>query len=117
MLPPQQVLSSTPAGSGATLTWHSSWGVSSRLIPYMEQGSLFNSINYTLKTSDPTNSTVVATTVKVLALPERGQPQPYASGTSVSGVSSYGWCAGDVYVYGGMGNPAPRSAAAPSPST
>ncbi len=46
VLPPQQVLQF--AASGA-LVWKSSWGVTSRITPYLELGPLFNSINYTLK--------------------------------------------------------------------
>jgi prepilin-type processing-associated H-X9-DG protein len=72
----------------------------------MEQGPLYNSINYTLKTSYPDNATVVATTVNVLTCPSDGSAtQPYVSSTSVEGTSNYGWCAGDWYVYGGMGIP------------
>jgi len=41
---------------------------------YAEQGSLFNSLNYILKTSDVGNSTVVSTTVKVLVCPSEVNP-------------------------------------------
>jgi prepilin-type N-terminal cleavage/methylation domain-containing protein/prepilin-type processing-associated H-X9-DG protein len=104
VLPPQQVLSYTRT-SPTSLTWHSSWGVTSRLIPFIEQVPLFNSINYTLKTSYPDNATVVAITLNVLICPSDVNQQPYVSGTTVGGTSNYGWCAGDWYVYGGMGNP------------
>ena len=62
--------------------------------------------NFTLQTSKPANTTVVATTLKVLICPSEVNTQPYVSGTNVSGVSNYGWCSGDWYVYGGMGSPA-----------
>jgi prepilin-type processing-associated H-X9-DG protein len=101
VLPPQQVLLATPT-SPATLLWHSSWGVTSRLIPFMEQGPMYNSINFTLKTSMPDNVTVVSTTLRVLICPSEINQQPYVTATSTTGVSNYGWCAGDWYVYGGM---------------
>jgi prepilin-type N-terminal cleavage/methylation domain-containing protein/prepilin-type processing-associated H-X9-DG protein len=105
VLPPQQVLSYTRT-SPTSLTWHSSWGVTSRVIPYMEQGPLYNAINYTLKTSYPDNATVVAMSLNVLLCPSDGNAtQPYVSGTTIEGNSNYGWCAGDWYVYGGMGVP------------
>ncbi len=106
VLPPQQVLQATQSNP-ATLLWHSSWGVTSRLIPYMEQGPMYNSINFTLKTSMPDNVTVVASTLSVLICPSEVNQQAYVTATSTTGVSNYGWCAGDWYVYGGM---APNSA-------
>ncbi len=106
VLPPQQVIQfAATSSTTATLTWHNSWGVTSRLIAYMEQGPMYNAINVTDKTSSPANSTVVASTLSVLLCPSEPNQQAYVSGTSTSGVSSYGWCAGDWYVYGGMGNP------------
>ena len=105
-LPPQQVLQSVATSTTtATLLWHNSWGVTSRLIPYMEQGPMYNAINLFDKTSNAANSTVVASTLNILLCPSEPNHQPFTSGTSTSGVSNYGWCAGDWYVYGGMGNP------------
>ena len=105
-LPPQQVLQfAATSATTATLLWHNSWGVTSRLIPYMEQGPMYNSINFIDKTSNAANSTVVSSTLNVLLCPSEPNHQPFTSGTSTYGVSNYGWCAGDWYVYGGMGNP------------
>jgi prepilin-type N-terminal cleavage/methylation domain-containing protein/prepilin-type processing-associated H-X9-DG protein len=105
-LPPQQVLQSAPTSTTtATLLWHNSWGVTSRLIPYMEQGPMYNAVNFVDKTSNAANVTVVSSTLNILLCPSEPNHQPFTSGTSTSGVSNYGWCAGDWYVYGGMGNP------------
>ena len=104
VFPPQQVL----GYSGASLTTKSQWGATSRLGPYLELGPLYNAINYTLKTSDLSNSTVVSTSIKTLICPSEINPQPIVS-TSTSGVtttyavSNYGWCAGSWYTYGGPG--------------
>ena len=54
VLPPQQVL----AFSGTAVGWKSQWGVTSRLLPFTEQGAMFNAINFSLKTTDPTNTTL-----------------------------------------------------------
>ena len=105
-LPPQQVLQfAATSATTATLLWHNSWGVTSRLIPYMEQGPMYNSINFIDKTSNAANSTVVSSTLNVLLCPSEPNHQPFTNGTSTYGVSNYGWCAGDWYLYGGMGNP------------
>ena len=79
----------------ATLLWHNSWGVTSRLIPYMEQGPMYNSINFVNKTSNASNVTGVSSTLSILLCPSETKQQPYTSGTSTYGVSNYRWCAGD----------------------
>jgi prepilin-type processing-associated H-X9-DG protein len=66
---------------------------------------MYNAINLFDKTSNAANSTVVASTLNILLCPSEPNTQPFTSVTSTSGVSNYGWCAGDWYVYGGMGNP------------
>ena len=116
-LPPQQVLKF----SGSTVSWKSQWGVTSRLLPFAEQGSLYNAINYIQKTTDPMNSTVVATAIPMLICPSEIQSQPFQSTnsagvTSKFGISNYGWCEGDWYVYGGPGVIANRSAFGPNTS-
>jgi prepilin-type N-terminal cleavage/methylation domain-containing protein/prepilin-type processing-associated H-X9-DG protein len=103
-LPPQQVL----GYSGSTITFKSQWGATSRLAPYLELGPLYNAINYSLKTSDSGNATVVSTSIKALICPSEIQSQPIVS-TSASGltttyaISNYGWCAGTWYTFGGPG--------------
>ena len=111
-LPPQQVL----RGSAGAVTWKSSWGVSSRVAPFLELGPLYNAINFALKTSAADNSTAVGSTVGVFVCPSEVNPQPYqvlnGSGvaTATYGVSNYGWCEGAWYVYGGPGAPTNGSA-------
>src|SRR5258708_5508874 len=56
-LPPQMVLSFNGAGAVA---WKSTWSSTSRIMPFLEQGSLYNAINYTNKVSDVSNATAVA---------------------------------------------------------
>src|ERR1700733_1074478 len=52
VLPPQQVLqASATSSTTAVLLWHTSWGVTARLIPFMEQAPMYNSINFNNKTS------------------------------------------------------------------
>jgi prepilin-type N-terminal cleavage/methylation domain-containing protein/prepilin-type processing-associated H-X9-DG protein len=109
VLPPQMVLTFTNAGAVA---WKSSWGASSRITPYLELGNLYNAINYTNKTSDPSNVTAVATQLKVFICPSEINPQPFASTnsagvTSTYGLSNYGWCEGTWYTFGGFGGGGP----------
>ena len=113
VLPPQEVLSGVGTRSP---TWKTMWGVTSRITPFLELGPMYNAINFTLKASDPSNATVVSSTLSVLICPGEANPQPYTStstttgATTVYGVTNYGWCEGDWYVYGGVGNVTNRSA-------
>jgi prepilin-type N-terminal cleavage/methylation domain-containing protein/prepilin-type processing-associated H-X9-DG protein len=117
VLPPQQVLSF----AGTSVSWKSSWGVSSRVAPYLEMGPLYNAINFANKTTHPSNATAVSATLEVLICPSEPNPQPSTStgtaGTTTAyGVSNYGWCVGDWYVYGGPGASCNRSAFGPNQS-
>src|ERR1700760_4361194 len=48
-LPPQEVLLGVGTQSPA---WKNMWGVTARVIPFMEQGPMYNAINFTNKVSD-----------------------------------------------------------------
>ena len=105
VLPPQQVLQFSATSATTPPSLHNSWGVTSRLIPFMEQGPLYNSINVTNKTSNASNVTVVSLTLSVLLCPSEPNQQPYTRRHHHLRCLDYGWCAGDWYVYGGTGNP------------
>src|ERR1700728_193935 len=69
-LPPQMVLTFNSSGAVA---WKSTWGASSRITPYLELGSVYNALNYTNKTTDPSNATAVSTQLAVFLCPS----EPY----------------------------------------
>jgi prepilin-type N-terminal cleavage/methylation domain-containing protein/prepilin-type processing-associated H-X9-DG protein len=113
VLPPQMSLLFSSTG---TVAWKSSWGVASRIIPFIEGTALYNAINYTSKTTDPSNVTAVSQSIKVFLCPSEVYPQPAtltsASGvTTTYGVSNYGWCEGDWYTFGGATTPTPNRGA------
>jgi prepilin-type N-terminal cleavage/methylation domain-containing protein len=95
VLPPQTVMTINASG---TVTWKSAFGPSSRIIPYLVLGSLYNAINYTNKNSDPSNATAVATQLHVFLCPGEINQQAFVSTSSAGdtrfGVSDYGWCVG-----------------------
>ncbi|MGO9465086.1 MAG: DUF1559 domain-containing protein, partial [Isosphaeraceae bacterium] len=104
VLAPQMVLTFTSSGAVA---WKSSWSASSRIAPFLEAGAIYNAINYTNKTSDPSNSTAVATQLKVFLCPSEVNQEAYTSMSaagvsSTYGVSNYGWCEGTWYTFGGF---------------
>ena len=44
------------------------------VLPFMEQGPMFNAINFTISYDNPANTTVSAQSVSILPLPQRGPP-------------------------------------------
>jgi prepilin-type N-terminal cleavage/methylation domain-containing protein/prepilin-type processing-associated H-X9-DG protein len=124
-LPPSLVLS----GTGGAVRWFGGWSAHGRILPYMEQAPLFNAINFAVDYAQPCNATVSALTVNVFLCPSEVHPQPYTAAPdflslptdgalgSTFGVSSYGWCLGDWYVWGGLAGSTPnRSALGPNRS-
>jgi prepilin-type N-terminal cleavage/methylation domain-containing protein/prepilin-type processing-associated H-X9-DG protein len=106
VLPPQHVMS----GTGNTVLWWGSWGPGPRILPHMEQGPIFDSINFSLPYTSPLNTTVAGLTVSVLLCPSEPKQQVAQHGFGLAGVSSYGFCMGDWYVWGGFSSPPNRSA-------
>src|SRR6059036_3840499 len=43
-LPPPLIM----GGSGATVTWYGGWSIHGRLLPFSEQGPMFNAINFAI---------------------------------------------------------------------
>ena len=105
--PPQQTMKQV---GNLQPTSYTSWGVSARLAPFLENSPLYNSMNFTLKYSDPTNTTVSYTTISYLICPSEPNPSPNGPAGEAFGVSNYGWCVGDWYVFGGTSAQPNRSA-------
>jgi prepilin-type N-terminal cleavage/methylation domain-containing protein/prepilin-type processing-associated H-X9-DG protein len=101
VFPPTTIL--IPAATGAAGTWafQSSWSVVSRAAPFLEQGSFYNSINFTLTYSDPPNTTVSNTPLAFLFCPS--DPGSHIDdttlGNTLTATTSYGTCDGDWYVW------------------
>jgi prepilin-type N-terminal cleavage/methylation domain-containing protein/prepilin-type processing-associated H-X9-DG protein len=106
-LPPQETM--VIVGNSQP-TNYTSWGISARLAPYMEAGPLYAAMNFSLKYSDPTNTTVSYCQIKYLICPSEINTLPPAGSTTPFGVSNYGWSVGDWYVFGGGGAAPNRNA-------
>ncbi len=60
-------------------------------MPYLEQGAVYNAINYTNTVRDPSNVTAVATQLKMFLCPSEVHSQEYVSTNATTGVvSTYG---------------------------
>ncbi len=113
-LAPQMVLSFSSTGSVA---WKSIWSATSRVMPYLEQGALYNAINYNNKVSDTSNGTAVSQQLKTLICPSEINQQAYVSTnattgvTTTYGISSYAWNVGTWYSFGGYSIQSPTAGA------
>jgi prepilin-type N-terminal cleavage/methylation domain-containing protein/prepilin-type processing-associated H-X9-DG protein len=105
-LPPSLVLAPTGASY-----WSNGWSVNGRLLPFVEQGAAFNSINFTNSYSDPGNTTVSHLSLSAFLCPSEvhSAPKTTPSGGQM-GVVNYNWNMGDWYVWGGMNFPGNRGA-------
>jgi prepilin-type N-terminal cleavage/methylation domain-containing protein/prepilin-type processing-associated H-X9-DG protein len=106
-LPPQLIL----GGAGSTVTWYGGWSVHGRLLPFMEQGAMFNSINFAIDYEQGPNLTVTGSALSLFLCPsEPKQMTGIGPFGAPAGVSSYGFCMGDWFVWGGFSGPDNRSA-------
>ncbi len=112
-LPPTLVIT----GSGGAVGWTNSIGAHTRILPFAEQGNIFNAINFSVEMYSPPNLTATATFVGLLVCPsEVRQEFTHPVGGRMN-VCSYGFCTGDWYVWGGTGTTGSnRSAFGPNQS-
>ena len=83
----------------------SQWSPTARISGYLDQGSLYNAMNFTLEYSDPSNSTVFGARLSVLTCPSDPNAQTLYTdpgGDGTYAVSNFGWLAGDFFVYAGI---------------
>jgi prepilin-type N-terminal cleavage/methylation domain-containing protein/prepilin-type processing-associated H-X9-DG protein len=95
------------------------WSALARLLPMVEQTSIFNAINFDLGFNAPANLTVTGTAVSIFVCPsESNSTKIDASsiypGVTLAGTTNYAVSEGDLYVWGGFGMKPNRSAFAPN---
>ena len=82
------------------------WSGHARILPLMEQGPMFNSINFTLPYTTPDNYTVASVTVSSFICPSEkdSTPTPASAFFNIAhGVSNYGLNMGDWFVFNATG--------------
>jgi prepilin-type N-terminal cleavage/methylation domain-containing protein/prepilin-type processing-associated H-X9-DG protein len=98
---PTTILVPTPAGTVASWAFQSSWSAFARSAPFLEQGSFYNAINFSLTYSKPPNTTVAITPLPFLYCPS--DPGSHIDDSTLGGTgyatTSYGTCDGDWYVW------------------
>ena len=99
----------------ANPVFKSYWSVVGRMTPYLEQGALFNQINFAWKSSDPPNMTAAAYRLGLLICPsDPNTTVSAATGKSIA-PTCYNATMGDWFVWY-KGGPVNRSAFGPNVS-
>jgi prepilin-type N-terminal cleavage/methylation domain-containing protein/prepilin-type processing-associated H-X9-DG protein len=111
-LPPSLVLK----GVGTTVAWFGGWSVHGRILPFLEQGPMFNSINFAINYETPPNSTVSAQSIAMFLCPSEIRTEPKMGDAGLIYPTNYGWCMGDWYSWGGFSAMGNRSAFGPNRS-
>ncbi len=103
-------------GVGNTVLWNGGWSVHGRILPVLEQGNAFNAINFDLEYEVPQNTTVLSLTVSGYICPSEVKTMPRVEDGIPFGVTNYGFCMGDWFVWARFGGPENRSAFGPNRS-
>ena len=97
------------AGAGTTTSWTNGWSSQAKILPFLEQGTIYNSANFSIWKEDPVNTTVILLTVPTLICPSEINATPLTHDYGLSGVINYGACMGDWFVWAGFsGSPRNR---------
>jgi prepilin-type N-terminal cleavage/methylation domain-containing protein/prepilin-type processing-associated H-X9-DG protein len=101
-LPPQVVLTGPSSG---VVTWSNGFGAHARIMPFAEQGPLFNGTNFDVDMQTPANTTVAGVLIGLLVCPSEVKPSTRAlTSGSRYGIANYGFVVGDWFVWGGLGS-------------
>jgi prepilin-type N-terminal cleavage/methylation domain-containing protein/prepilin-type processing-associated H-X9-DG protein len=98
-LPMSSILQYANPATDVNPIFKSYWSVVGRMTPYLEQGNLFNQINFAWKSSDPPNSTAAGYKLNFLICPS--DPNTAVNPTTGAAISPtcYNACMGDWFVW------------------
>jgi prepilin-type N-terminal cleavage/methylation domain-containing protein/prepilin-type processing-associated H-X9-DG protein len=85
----------------AATGWTNNFSSQLRILPYLEQGTAFNSLNYLLKDSDATNTTICGLKLSAMLCPSdpNGGSFPFNDGGTLFSGTNYGSSDGDWYIF------------------
>jgi prepilin-type N-terminal cleavage/methylation domain-containing protein/prepilin-type processing-associated H-X9-DG protein len=82
-----------------TVAWTNNWSALAKALPYAEGGNTYNAMNFTVKDSQPQNTTICGLVIKMFACPSDPNSQAFNDGGTVFGSTNYGPNDGDWYVF------------------
>lgn len=103
-------------GKANSVLWNGGWSIHGRILPLMEQSNAFNAINFDVEYEVPQNTTVLSLKISGYVCPSEINPMPRVEDGIPFGVTNYGFCMGDWFVWSSFGGPENRSAFGPNRS-
>ena len=104
--PPANVMSgSWGAAVKPPKGWTNNWSALAKVLPFSEQGTVYNAINFVVKDSDAANTTLCGTVVNSFVCPSDPKTKAFNDAGTVFGGSNYGSNDGDWYVFSFPGGP------------
>ena len=94
--PPSNIMQE---GTYPTVAWTNNWSALAKALPYAEGGSAYNAMNFTVKDSQPQNTTVCGLLITMFVCPSDPHTQSFNDGGTVFGATNYGPNDGDWYVF------------------
>ncbi len=86
-------------GKYPTVAWTNNWSALAKVLPFSEGGSAYNNMNFTVKDSQPENTTICGLLIKTYVCPTDPNTQSFNDGGTVFGATNYGPNDGDWYVF------------------
>ena len=111
---PANIMQQNGTSTGAPI-WTNNWSALAKILPFSEGGATYNAMNFTVKDSQPQNTTICGLSVKMFMCPSDPNTQSFNDGGTVFGAPNYGFNAGDWYVFSWPNSTNPASGAG-SPS-
>jgi prepilin-type N-terminal cleavage/methylation domain-containing protein/prepilin-type processing-associated H-X9-DG protein len=102
------------SGAGNTTSDFGGWSVFIRILPYIEQTTVYSAANFALSNEHPANATVVEVTMLTYLCPNEVKPTASKQKYGRAGVINYGVCQGDWFVWGGFNGPQNHAAFGPN---
>jgi prepilin-type N-terminal cleavage/methylation domain-containing protein/prepilin-type processing-associated H-X9-DG protein len=93
--PPANIL----AGSKTKVTWTNNWSALAKVLPFSEQGASYNAMNFSVKDSEESNTTVCGQLIAGFVCPSDPKTAAFKDGGTVFAGSNYGSNDGDWYVF------------------
>ena len=112
---PSNILLQNGTSTGPPI-WTNNWSSLAKILPFSEGGNAYNAMNFAVKDSQPSNTTVCGLSIKTFICPSDPNTQSFSDGGTVFGAPNYGYNAGDWYVFSWPNATNPASGAG-SPST
>jgi len=103
-------------GFGNTLVSNGCWSIQARILGYIEQANLYKLCNFSLNKEDPTNANAIVQNISLFVCPSEIKTNVSQHPYGLSAVSSYGWCTGDWFIWGGYNGPPNRTTFGPDRS-